>query len=64
MMSNPNDGDAGSVHRDPDPSHELESPALEQADSGPSRKDRPYSIFTSGEKWAIVVIASIAGLFR
>lgn len=27
-------------------------------------KDKPYSIFTHGEKWAIVTIASVAGTFR
>jgi hypothetical protein len=63
MTSNPNDVDAQPVHHVPDrivePSHELL--ALDQAES---RKDKPYSIFTYGEKWAIVVIASIAGLFR
>ena len=26
--------------------------------------EKPYSIYTNSEKWFIVVIASVAGLFR
>jgi hypothetical protein len=39
--------------------HEL--PVSEKIE-GPD--EQPYSIFTSGEKWLIVSIASIAGIFR
>ena len=28
------------------------------------QSDKPYSIFTHGEKWVIVGIASSAGIFR
>jgi hypothetical protein len=41
------------------PSHE-QAPASKTE----SHKDKPYSVFTNGEKWLIVGIASIAGLFR
>ena len=43
------------------PSHEQLAPASEKIGS---HKDKPYSVFTNGEKWLIVGIASIAGLFR
>jgi hypothetical protein len=40
--------------------HETHEP--ETSHENPNNK--PYSIFTHGEKWAIVTIASIAGIFR
>ena len=40
-------------------------PTLER---GPGANDtqveKPYSIYTKGEKWAIVVMSSVAGIFR
>lgn len=36
----------------------------EKSKRQPSEQETPYSIYTPKEKWLIVVIASIAGIFR
>lgn len=50
------------------PSTALSFPALaeiaDKTEKNQSAEDTSYSIFTRGEKWAIVIITSVAGLFR
>lgn len=36
----------------------------DKTDSDKTPETKPYSVYSHGEKWAIVAIASFAGLFR
>lgn len=42
--------------------HEVQPTSPDQTNA--VAEEKPYSIFTLGEKWTIVCIASLGGLFR
>lgn len=57
--------DENSMKSNADGDYPRVQPSHEKARSVPGLvEDNPYSIFTTGEKWTIVVIASVAGCFR